>query len=296
MMDIKIEIGKKIRNARINRGLTQADMCDDESEFTLRQLARIENGQAMITIPKLLFLAKKLEIPIQDLVDIEKIEIPKRYLELKNRLIKSHTYGDKERIAKQEEIFDEIYNNYYDFLPEEEQLLVEALQVQLNVFTSRDIGFALGFLEEYFQQILTKKNYSYNDLLIVYVYFTCCAMGLEDKEYFDELSKKVLLHIDYSNPEMLYLLERILVSILVQSETKDYLFYTKIFREIMKESNHFQHKPVVYVFEAKYYLNIEQNKNKTIESYDKAIMFAKMLNDEVLAKNIEIEKKNDLAT
>lgn len=295
-MDIKIEIGKKIRNARINRNLTQADICDDESELTIRQLARIENGQAMATVPKLLFLSQKLEIGIQDLVDLSAIEVPRRYLELKNKLIRFHTYGDEDRILIQEEMFDEIYEKFYDFLPEEEQLLVEALQVQANVFSSQDSGFGTGLLEEYFHQILKKKRHSYNDLLIINVYFMCCIMGLEDKEYFEELSHKVLLYIDYGDLERLYLLERILINILVQANPEDYLIYTRVLREIIDESSNYQHKPVVYAFEAKYYLTVEKNKIKVKELYDKAILFAKMLNDDVLAKNLEKEKMTDLAT
>ena len=295
-MDIKAEIGKKIKNLRLSRELTQLDICDDESELTIRQLARIENGQAMATIPKLLYIAQRLEIKIQDLVDLENIELPRRYLALKNKLIKFHTYGDDDRISKQEDMFDEIYDNFYDDLPEEEQLLVEVLQVQANVFSSRDAGFGVGLLEEYFQQILKKKKHSYNDLLIINVYFVCCSAGLEDKKYFDELAKKVLLYIDYGDEERIYVLERILISILVHIEPKEYLIYTKVLREIIEESNNFQHKPAVYLFEAKYYNEVEHDKKRAIELYDKAIMFAKLLNDDVLVKNLEMEKKNDLAT
>ncbi|HFI0644902.1 TPA: helix-turn-helix domain-containing protein [Streptococcus suis] len=294
-MDIKVEIGKKIRHARISRNLTQADICDDEAELTIRQLARIENGQAMATIPKLLFLSQKLGIQLQDLVDVSKVEIPNRYLVLKNKLIKFHTYGDEERIAQQEAMFDEIYNDFYDNLPEEEQLLVEVLQAQANIFSSQDARFGEGLLEEYFHQILKKKRYSYNDLLIINIYFMCCIVGLEDNSYVEELSQKVLLHIDYGDTERLYLLERILINILVQANPKDYLIYINVLREIIEESTNYQHKPVVYAFEAKYYLEVENDKEKVEELYDKAIAFAKMLNDDILVKNLKMEKENDLA-
>lgn len=296
-MDIKVEVGKRVKTNRINRGLTQADICDDESELTIRQLARIENGQAMATIPKLIYLADKLGVSIHNLVDLDSIELPKRYLELKNKLVKYHTYGDKERIEKQEIMFDEIYNHFYDFLPEEEQLLVEILQVQANVFSSLDPGFGRGLLEEYFHQIIKKKKYTYNDLLIINVYFLCCALGLEDKQYFDILSKKILQHIDYSNLDSLYILERILITVLTQVEESEYLIYTKILREIIEESNNFQHKPAVYAFEARYYLKVKNDKIKGTESYEKAVMFAKMLNDDVLVRNLEKEiREGDLAT
>ncbi|MTB63725.1 helix-turn-helix domain-containing protein [Streptococcus sp. zg-86] len=294
MGDIKVEIGKRIRSARLNKGLTQIDICDDESELTIRQLARIENGQAMVTLPKIIFLSEKLGIPVQDLLDRNKIEIPNRYLELKNKLIKSHTYGDAERIRQHELMFDEIYEEFYDNLPEEEQLLVEVLQVKLDVFSSRNSEFGIRLLEEYLHQILKKKHYSYNDLLIIDLYLFCCAIDLEDKTYFEELSQKVLSYIDYSDFERMYVLEKILLSILTQIEPDQYLLYTKTFREIIETTNNFQHKPAIYAFEAKYYLQVQKDIEKATESYDKSIMFAKMLNDTVLASNLEKEKSADL--
>ena len=100
MVDLKIEIGKKIKIMRMARGWTQADLCGDETELTIRQLARIENGQAMPTIPKLAYLAQQLDVNLQDLVDLATVELPKKYLALKNKLIRCHTYGDPDRIAQ----------------------------------------------------------------------------------------------------------------------------------------------------------------------------------------------------
>lgn len=291
---LKLKIGNNIRGARLNQHMTQADVCGDESELTIRQLARIENGQVLVSLSKLMFLSQRLNCPIEDIIDVDKIEIPKRYLVLKNKIIRYHTYGDEERISLLEEMFDEIYEHFYDHLPEEEQLLVEVLQVQLDVFTSRNITYGLSLLEEYFQQILKKKQYSYNDLLIINLYFLCCAIGLEDKTYFEELSKKVLLYIDYSDNERIYILERILIGILVQVKTEDYLIYTKVLREITESTNNFQHKPAIYAFEAKYYLEVEKNHHKAEQSYNKAIEFAKMLKDQVLVNNLTKEKERDL--
>ena len=292
--ELKLKIGKNIRGARLNQHMTQADVCGDESELTIRQLARIENGQVLVSLSKLMFLSQRLNYPIEDIIDVDKIEIPKRYLELKNKIIRYHTYGDEERIGLLEDMFDEIYEHFYDHLPEEEQLLVEVLQVQLDVFTSRNITYGLSLLEEYFQQILKKKQYSYNDLLIINLYFLCCATGLEDKTYFEELSKKVLLYIDYSDNDRIYILERILIGILIQVKTEDYLIYTKVLREITESTNNFQHKPVIYAFEAKYYLKVEESYEKAEQSYNKAIEFAKMLNDPVLVNNLTKEKERDL--
>ncbi|HEL1316343.1 TPA: XRE family transcriptional regulator, partial [Streptococcus equi subsp. zooepidemicus] len=112
--------------------------------------------------------------------------------------------------------------------------------------------------------------------------------------YFDDLSQKVLSYIDYSDFERIYVLEKILLSILIQVEPEKYLLYTKVFREIMETTNNFQHKPAIYAFEAKYYLQVRKDVEKTIELYDKSIMFARMLNDSVLVSNLEKEKLEDL--
>ncbi|HEL1198688.1 TPA: XRE family transcriptional regulator, partial [Streptococcus equi subsp. zooepidemicus] len=162
------------------------------------------------------------------------------------------------------------------------------------VFSSRNSEFGISLLEEYFHQILKKKYHSYNDLLIIDLYLFCCAVGLEDKTYFDDLSQKVLSYIDYSDFERIYVLEKILLSILIQVEPEKYLLYTKVFREIMETTNNFQHKPAIYAFEAKYYLQVRKDVEKTIELYDKSIMFARMLNDSVLVSNLEKEKLEDL--
>lgn len=294
--ELKLIIGNKIRSLRLNKNLTQADVCGDEAELTIRQLARIENGYVFPSLSKLVFLAQKLTVPLQQIVDVEELEIPKRYLELKHKLVHSHTYGDENRIALEQEMFDEIYEHYYDSLPEDEQLLVEVLQVQLDVYSSRNVAYGLTILEEYFQQILRKKKYSYNDLLIINLYFLCCALDLEDKAYFEELAKKVIAYIDYSNSERVYLLERILLGILVQVKAEEYLIYTKVFREITENTNSFQHKPAIYAFEAKYYLQVEGDYEKSALSYNKAIEFARMLNDQVLVENLIKEKETDLVT
>lgn len=180
MKDLKKEIGKKIKVARLNRGITQADICDDESELTIRQLIRIENGQAMPTIPKLMTLSKKLGISIQNIVDVENIEISKEYMKLKAELINFPTYADEDRIKHKEDILEIISENYYDNLPEEEQLFVDVFQARFDIYGSLDVSYGLVLLEEYFQQILKRSSFNINDLLIIELYFFCCTIGLED--------------------------------------------------------------------------------------------------------------------
>lgn len=295
MEDLKKEIGKKIKTARLNRGLTQADICDDESELTIRQLARIENGQAMVTVPKLVILSEKLGISVQSIVDIEEIELPKEYLKLKKELINVPTYADKGRIERKEEILEEIGELYYNDLPEEEQLLVDVIQARLDIYGSSDVSYGLVLLEEYFQQILKKKAFKVNDLLIIELYFVCCAMGLEDKSYFDELADKTLFCVDYEDKESLTQLEKILLVVLSQLEEQHTLKYIECFEEVINETRHVFYRPMIYMFKAKYVLHVDKNEVDAEELYSKAVTSAELLGDDLLAQRILEEKQGDFS-
>ncbi len=55
------ELGKKLRTARIEQGMTQSELCGDF--LTRNMLSRIENGSASPSIPTLCYLADRLGLP-----------------------------------------------------------------------------------------------------------------------------------------------------------------------------------------------------------------------------------------
>lgn len=292
-MALKEELGKKIKSIRIDKGFTQLDVCNDESELTIRQLVRIEKGESLPSLTKIKYISEQLDVDMRDLIDIDKIILPKKYLEIKNKLIKTHTYGDPKRIDEKLEIIDYIFNTYYETLPEEEQIIIEIMQLELDVYSTQNPNYAISFLDEYFHQILEKNRYSYNDLLIIRLYFLCCSIGLEDKQYFDKLAYRVIQNIDYSDYDKIYLLERIILSIITQIEHDKLIDFSNILDKLIEETHNFQHKPIVFATEAKYHILVEKNINKAKKAYDKAIQFAEMLNDEILVNNLKLEKKMD---
>ena len=293
-MSLKEELGKKIKTIRLNKGLTQLDICDDESALTIRQLIRIEQGQSLPSIEKLLYISEMLNIKVDELIDVKKIVLPKKYLEIKNKLIKYRAYGDEGRINHKTDLIDKIYVDYYDNLPEEEQVIIEAMQLELDVYSSKTPNYAISFLDEYFKQILKKDKYTYNDLFIIRLYFLCCIMGLEDNQYFDELSTKVIKNIDYSNYDNLYMMERIILNIIVRIDPNKFLEYANMLDRIIAETNNYQHKPLVYAVKAKYHVLVDKDFEKASVLYDKAIQFATLLEDEVLIKNLTKEKEDDI--
>lgn len=296
MDELKREIGYKIKTIRRSCGKTQIDICGDESELTIRQLARIENGQALATLPKLLLIADKLGVSLQNIVDVKAIEIPKAFLKLKDELIHSQTYADKGRIERKEAILEEIYENYYENLPEEEQLIVDVTQARFDIYGSSDAIYGLGLVEEYFQQLLKKKYFSVNDLLIIELYFFCCAMGLEDKEHFEELAQKVLLCSEYEDKASLAQMEKVLLSLFIQIQTEDSLIYIQTFEKIIAKTRHVFYRPHLFLLKAKYALFVDKNILEAESFYEKAISLAELLDDQVLVQRILAEKQIDFPT
>ena len=45
-------IGQKIKEIRIEKGISRPDFCGDEQELTVRQLSRIESGASQPSLPK----------------------------------------------------------------------------------------------------------------------------------------------------------------------------------------------------------------------------------------------------
>lgn len=296
MDELKREIGYKIKTIRRSCGKTQIDICGDESELTIRQLARIENGQALATLPKLLLIADKLGVSLQNIVDVKIIEIPKGFLKLKDELIHSQTYADKGRIERKEAILEEIYENYYENLPEEEQLIVDVTQARFDIYGSSDVTYGLGLVEEYFQQLLKKKYFSVNDLLIIELYFFCCAMGLEDKEHFEELAQKVLLCSEYEDKDSLVQMEKVLLSLFIQIQTEDSLIYIQTFEKIIAKTRHVFYRPHLFLLKAKYALFVDKNVAEAESFYEKAISLAELLDNQVLVQKILAEKQIDFPT
>ena len=148
MRDIKSEIGKKLRRLREEKGLTREVLCNDESELTVRQLVRIEKGESLPSLKKLEYIANMLGIPVSNIVDHDKAVLPRRYLELKFLVTHFMTYGDEERIRLKESYFDEIYESYFEDLPEEEQVAIEAVDAALNVFSTEKAEYGENLIEE----------------------------------------------------------------------------------------------------------------------------------------------------
>lgn len=182
----KKEFGVKIRSLREEKNLTREEFCGDETELSVRQLSRIELGDNAPTLTKVSYIAQRLGVSIGQLTDIEQLELPKRYKELKYQILRTSTYLDEERLRQRESQFDEIFNDYYDFLPEEEQLMVDCIQASMDVALSENVDFGIGLLNDYFNQVKLKKHYSENDLILIELYLVCLVISDFDESIYDK--------------------------------------------------------------------------------------------------------------
>ena len=291
-----LEIGKRIRTLRTEKGLSREAFCGDEKELTVRQLGRIETGNNLPSLAKLDYIAGVLGIPMSQLIDEGMIIVPKEYLKLKTKLIRQSIHGDEEKVRQREAIFEDIQEHFYDQLPEDEQVAVEVLQAIDDVYVSENAEFGEGLIEEYFNQTLLQTEYSVNDLLILYLYFLSNAISFKrNDDVLKRVRNNIVTIIDCSDNTYMHLLQRVLIAILLyQLRNEYYEDISVIFsflREIMMEIQDSNLKPTVDYLEAKYYLYGEKDKEKALQYYEKAINGAEFLND-MNFKNRVIEEKN----
>ena len=292
-----LEIGKRIRTLRTEKGLSREAFCGDEKELTVRQLGRIETGNNLPSLAKLDYIAGVLGIPMSQLIDEGSLIVPKEYLKLKTKLIRQSIHGDEEKVRQREAIFEDIQEHFYDQLPEDEQVAVEVLQAIDDVYVSENAEFGEGLIEEYFNQTLLQTEYSVNDLLILYLYFLSNAISFKrNDDVLKKVRNNIVTIIDCSDNTYMHLLQRVLIAILLyQLRNEYYEDISVIFsflREIMMEIQDSNLKPTVDYLEAKYYLYGGKDKEKALQYYEKAISGAEFFND-INFKNRVIEERKE---
>lgn len=296
--DIKIEIGKRIREERERQGLTREHVCDTEEELTVKQLMRIELGRSLPTIVKLQYISDKLGVSLNYLLGETKLDIPEDYYKAKYKLMKSPVYGDPERIKKKLKDIEELYDNYIDVLPEDELLAIDLIERTLNFMISEEESLIESVFEDYLAQALKKEAYSLNDLLLISYYALRCQDYDYDKERIEKfrhkLIKQELQGEELFNIELMGALTSIAGIYVMHHDYKDMKSVVDKLYKIMHSCMQHSYQPGIIVFEAKYYLFYENNKDKATELYHTATVLAKAFGDQVFIKNLKMEMKKDL--
>ncbi|MGT2885005.1 helix-turn-helix domain-containing protein [Streptococcus ferus] len=295
--------GIKVRELRAEKGLTKEIFCQDETELSIRQLTRIENGQSLPNLSKVVYIASRLGVSVGTLTDGEVVELPRRYKEIKYLLLHTPTYGNQAKLEERESLFDDIFNNYYDHLPEDEQLIMDALQSKLDIHFSDNINFGRGILNDYFDQVLLKDYYQLNDLIIIDLYLSCLTInGLEDSIFrqsaFDRIIEVLICQGDSLPLDDLFMLNNVLLNnfelFFLLKKHKEIEEIILLSNNIMQKIHDFHKKPVVNILEWKYYLLVKNDVKKAEESYHSAVMLAQLIGNAYLAEKLEEEWAQDL--
>lgn len=297
-VDIKIEIGKKIREERERQGLTREQVCDTEEEITVKQLMRIELGRSLPTIVKLQYISDRLGVSLNYLLGETNIDIPEEYYQAKYRLMKSPVYGDTKRINKKLQDIDELYEKYIEFLPEDELLAIDIIERTLNFMIMEEDSLIESVFEDYLVQALKKEAYSLNDLLLISYYAFRCQDYDYDKEIIEKfrhkLIKQELQGDELFNVELIGALSAIAGIYVMHHDYKEMKSVVDKMYVLIDKTLQQAYKPAVLVFEAKYYLFYEKNIDKATELYKMATVLADAFGDQVFIKNLEMEMNNDL--
>ena len=298
--DIKIKIGKRIREERERLGLTREQVCDTEEELTVKQLMRIELGRSLPTIVKLQYISDKLGVSLNYLLGETKLDIPEDYYQAKYKLMKSPVYGDLERIKKKLKDIEELYDNYIDILPEDELFAIDIIERTLNFMIMEEDSLIESVFEDYLAQALKKEAYSLNDLLLISYYAFRCQDYDYDKERIEKFRHKLIRQElqgdELFNVELIGALSAIAGIYVMHHDYKEMKSVVDKMYVLIDKTLQQAYKPAVLVFEAKYYLFYENNINKATELYHTATVLAEAFGDQVFIKNLKMEMEKDLNT
>ena len=297
-MNIKDSIGLRIKTERERQQMSREVLCLDGAELTVRQLIRIEKGESLPSLDKLSYIAKRLGKNMSDLLDHDNITIPDEYYEMKNRLIKFPTYRNPERIKAKLALIEEVYEKFFELLPEEELLTLDILENILSFTSWEDSPKVEEIYEDLFEQVKRKKKFSTNDLLVIdYYFFHLYGRKQYDKKLFERIVKRVLNQEIWTDDVYNIVLFNDLMAIaalkIFHNSFSDFLTVVDKALVVIEKSQFYSYKPNVFVLKAKYELLHKGNKKGAAENYDKAIMFASVLEDSVLEESIRAGKAAD---
>lgn len=297
-MNIKDSIGLRIKTERELQQMSREVLCLDGAELTVRQLIRIEKGESLPSLDKLSYIAKRLGKSMTDLLDHDNITIPDEYYEMKNRLIKFPTYRNPERIKAKLALIEEVYEKFFELLPEEELLTLDILENILSFTNWEESPKVEEIYEDLFEQVKRKKKFSTNDLLVIdYYFFHLYGRKQYDKKLFERIVKRVLNQEIWTDDVYNIVLFNDLMAIaalkIFHNSFSDFLTVVDKALAVIEKSQFYSYKPSVFVLKAKYELLHKGNKKEAAENYDKAIMFASVLEDSVLEESIRAGKAAD---
>ncbi|HEM6112525.1 TPA: helix-turn-helix domain-containing protein [Streptococcus suis] len=293
------EFGQRVRQLRETANLTREQFCDDELELSVRQLTRIEAGTSKPTFSKIQYIATRLGMGLYELMP-DYVSLPERYSKLKFDVLRTPTYENEELMEKRADMMTEIYDDYYDDLPEEEKIAIDAIQSTIDVLETRTAEFGQDILNDYFEQIQRKKQFSANDLLIIRLFLMNLRMEVKqdnDFQHFLELVEKLPGQIELVDSGDLFILRDVMItSVGLLGQNEEYSYIPSLFEaldKLMQKTQDFQKKPILNLLKWKYELLINKDKVAATALYEEALLFARLIGNAHLIDKLEEDWRKD---
>ncbi|HFI0462166.1 TPA: helix-turn-helix domain-containing protein [Streptococcus suis] len=289
------EFGQRVRQLRETASLTREQFCDDELELSVRQLTRIEAGTSKPTFSKIQYIATRLGMGLYELMP-DYVSLPERYSKLKFDVLRTPTYENEELMEKRADMMTEIY----DDLPEEEKIAIDAIQSTIDVLETRTAEFGQDILNDYFEQIQRKKQFSANDLLIIRLFLMNLRMEVKqenDFQRFLELVEKFPGQIELVESGDLFILRDVMItSVGLLGQNEEYRYIPSLFDaldKLMQKTQDFQKKPILNLLKWKYELLINKDKVAATALYEEALLFARLIGNAHLIDKLEEDWRKD---
>lgn len=250
------KVGERIKELRLSKGMIQQDLCDDESHLTTRQLIRIEKGESKPSLDRLDYIAQQLGISIYELLGNHQ-QLPERYLGLKHWILRHDDYGDNLIKEQKESCFDEIFEDYYEHLPADEQFAIDCMAATNQIKLTHDLHYGLSIFEERIEAFLKKDFYTTNDLIFIRLLAGVVEAALLTATHFDQESllsmpticEKLLAQGNFVDLQSFFIFRDALIALLRYFDSAgDYRYYPAsitLLQEVMEKTQDYQKKPIV---------------------------------------------------
>ena len=291
---------QRLKEPRMVRGLTKEEVCEDEAHLSVRQLTRLEAGKSQPTLATMEYLADRLQVGLAELTGKTESaqELPVAYQKLKYNLIRTATYGDPELILQVENTLDQVFDNYYDDLPQGEQVIIDIIHSRMCIATSGDKSYGKTLFEASVDDLKKKQTYDVNDIYLIKLYqtyFDVEDVVAEDFDIglFNIFSKHLLNSVNFISSDYLFLLrDTLLMTSYIEIARKQTLYTETIIQtlnDIMDVTQDFQKEPLVKMLEWKYQLLKGAELEQAKPLFEEAILLAKLFKNNFLAMKLTEE-------
>ena len=287
------EFGQRVRYLREKLAITREEFCEDELELSVRQLSRIEAGQCKPTFSKIGFIASRLNMGLYELMP-DYVQLPERYSRLKYEVLRTPTYGDEFLVEQRNQMLTIIYDKYYDELPEEEKIAIDAFQSKIDAFQTKSTQYGKSILDDYFEQVIRKTMFDVNDLLIIHLYLIHLDSEPEniiENQYFLEMVNRLHDQMEVMNLNELFVLRDVMMtSVGILGKIEAYDLMPSLFNaldKIMVLTQDFQKKPILNLLKWKYELYVNKDQVAAYQYYEDAVKFAQLIGNDYLVRRIK---------